>query len=317
MTAASPNPAPLTPRSGNRSEAEGARPRIASLRRHARTLSLTLLTALLAAPALAQSEPDSAPARKSLLEFINTGGVVAYSILLLSVAAAAIALTAFLTLRPKVLLPADMAAESERLAAAGKFTELRDYCTTHDSMLARTLSAGLADGTLGIDAVRESMTRQGQREVTRLHHLIGWLSLIGAIAPVLGLLGTVLGMISSFNVLGTSGNAAQPDELATGISEALITTCLGLILAFPALIAFQYFRNLTTLIGQDLAAHCEKCLRLMSTVLDMRARGLQGPAPTGSPTNNPPASTSAGPGAASADAGNVRIPGPVPAYTPR
>ena len=273
--------------------------------------------ALFLLPCAAASAQDAAPARKSLLEFINTGGVVAYTLLALSVAAAAVALTAFLTLRPRQLMPPDLVAEAERLAAAGKFTELRDYCTTHDSMLARTLSAGLADGTLGIDAVREAMTRQGQREVTRLHHLVGWLSLIGAIAPVLGLLGTVLGMISSFDVLGTAGNAAQPDELATGISEALITTCLGLILAFPALIAFTYLRNLTTLIAQDLAAHCEKFLRLMSTVLDMRARGLQGPAPTGSPTNNPPRSTAAAPAATANDTNTVRIPGPVPAYTPR
>jgi biopolymer transport protein ExbB len=249
--------------------------------------------------------------RKSLLEFINTGGFVGYTIIALSIAAASLAISAFLALRPKLLMPDALTDKAEELAAQGRFADLHAYCKEHPSMLARTLDAGLDDGTLGIDAVREAMTRQGQREITRLHQMVGYLGLIAAVAPILGLLGTVLGMISSFDVLGTSGNAAKPDELAVGISEALVTTCLGLILALPAQFVFTWLRDRTTRVGQELAADCEKVLRLMATILDMRARGITGPIQT-RPTNNPRGSN-----AIPGQTGSVTLPGPIPTYTPR
>ena len=278
--------------------------------------ALGLMLCVAVGPVLAQEAAGAGPAvRKSLLQFIHAGGWVAYTLLLLSVAAVALTVNAFLRVQPAKLLPDDLARQAEELAAAGKFQELRDACGSDPSMLGRTLSAGLEDGTLGIDAVREAMQRQGQREMTRLHQSVGYLSLIGSVAPILGLLGTVLGMISSFDVLGSAGNAADPEELAGGISEALITTCLGLILAIPALFAFVFLRDRVTRVGQELAAQCEKSVRLMSTVLDMRARGLQGPAPKAAPIGNPQAR----PGAAAAAAGpsgSAAVPGPVPTYTP-
>jgi biopolymer transport protein ExbB len=69
------------------------------------------------------------------------------------------------------------------------------------------------------------------------------LGLIGSIAPMLGLTGTVLGMIEAFNTIAASGGMARPDELAAGIGKALVTTLLGLIVAIPSMIAFSYFRN--------------------------------------------------------------------------
>ncbi len=223
----------------------------------------------LAAGAAAPSLPE-APGGKSLLTFINAGGVIGYVIIAFSFAGLALAIDGFLRLRNDRLMPEAMIEQSMALTQRGKFGELRTLCKTNDSLLARIVGSALDDGNWGVDAVREAMQQHGTREITRLHQRIGWIGLIGMIAPMLGLLGTVTGMINSFQVLGDAKGTARPDELAVGISEALVTTTMGLIVAVPMMFLFSFLRDRVTRVGQDAGGVCERIVRVMGVVIDQR-----------------------------------------------
>lgn len=142
---------------------------------------------------------------------------------------------------------------------------------TSESMLGRTIAAGVSRGTMGIDAIRESTQEHGMKEITSLHHRVAYIGFAASIAPMLGLLGTVLGMIHSFNVLGMAKGAARPDQLATGISEAMVTTCMGLMIAVPLMFMHLLLRGRVTRIGQEASGVCERLLRSMTVAHNARA----------------------------------------------
>jgi biopolymer transport protein ExbB len=93
---------------------------------------------------------------------------------------------------------------------------------------------------------------------------VGWIGVIATAAPMLGLLGTVIGMIGSFQVLGHSRNAARPDELAVGISTALVTTCEGLVLAVPLIFAHAFMKDKVTGVAQEMGHLGERVLTLIA-----------------------------------------------------
>ena len=218
------------------------------------------------------AEGPSAGTRLSLLQFIRAGGPVGYTIIALSLAGVALVIEAFLHVKDSRLLPTGLWEQSEQLARKGKFSDVLTLCRANDSMLSRIIRAALAQGQLGIEAVREAMQESGAREVTRLQQRVGYIGLIASVAPMLGLLGTVTGMIASFQVLGAYKAAARPDQLAEGISEALVTTCMGLVVAVPLMFFHNFFRDRVTRIGQEASGRCERLLRVMTAVMGARAQ---------------------------------------------
>lgn len=248
-----------------------------------RSVSVLVLSVVLlcSAAASAQAQNGSAgeaadtPVQRSLLDLVQAGGPVGYAIILLSLCGLALVVDSYLRLKDEKLVPQNLADQVHELTTKGRFEEVLSLCKTHDSMLARVIAGGLSDGKLGIDAVREGLEQQGVMEVTRLRERIGYIGLIASVAPMLGLLGTVTGMIASFRLLGEAQGAARPDELALGISQALVTTCMGLIVAVPLMFFYAFFRNRITRIGNDAAAVGEKMLRIMSVVLETRRQGMQ------------------------------------------
>ena len=165
-------------------------------------------------------------------------------------------------------MPPLIMAEAQAKAQGGKFSEVLTLCQGSDSLLARILVGGLSQAGLGLPAVHSAMQDQGAREVTRLHHRVGYIGFVGTVAPMLGLLGTVIGMIQSFNVLGHAGGTAQPDKLALGISTALVTTCMGLIVAIPLMFLHSFLRNRVTRLGQEAGGFCEQFVRTMAVVVE-------------------------------------------------
>jgi biopolymer transport protein ExbB len=224
------------------------------------------------AAAQAPAEPTAAPAaqRQSLFDFIKAGGWVGYVIILLSVGSVALTIDGFLRVRPDKLIPPELIAQLEQLSRQGKFNELLLITRGNTSMLGRIVGAGMSRGDMGLPAIREGLQENGTKEITRLHHRIGYIGLASTMAPMLGLLGTVTGMIGSFNVLGMSKGAARPDELASGIAEALVTTCMGLIVALPLAFCHTYLRDQVTRTGQELSGVCERLLRSMAVALETR-----------------------------------------------
>ena len=211
----------------------------------------------------------------SLFAFILAGGTIGMIIILLSFVGLGLVIDAFVKIREDDLLPDQLAKQAINLARQGQFTELKTVCKTDNSMLGQILSHAIEEGDLGLDAVREHIEHEGNRQLTRLHQRVGLIGLIASIAPMLGLLGTVVGMIDSFQILGLSKGVAGPDDLAVGISKALVTTCMGLIVAVPLIFFHAYFRDKVTRISNETSAICERILRVIAVVLTRQQQQQQ------------------------------------------
>ncbi len=216
------------------------------------------------------SEAASGAHSMSLLDFIKAGHTVGHVIILLSIASFALVIDGFIRIKQDKLMPPGLSAQLEQLSRQGKFNDILMLARGSDSVLGRIVAGGLGRGELGLPAIREALQEHGTREVTRLNQRIGYIGLAATLAPMLGLLGTVTGMIRSFNVLGSSKGAARPDELAMGIAEALVTTCEGLIVALPLALLHSYLRDRVTRMGQELSAFCERLCRNFTVALETR-----------------------------------------------
>jgi len=213
-------------------------------------VGIAVVALILAAPAAA-AQPGATEARPdssgSFWEILAAGGPVGMLILLLSVAAVALVIEHVMTIRESVLMPPGLGDEVRELLAAGKLAPAVQRCRREPSFLAFVLEAGLAEADGGWPAVEKAAEDASADQSARLFRKIEYLSVIGAIGPMLGLLGTVIGMILAFRkVAGAEGvipPAELPRELAGGIYLALVTTVEGLIVAIPSLAAFAFFRN--------------------------------------------------------------------------
>ncbi|NQU24664.1 MAG: MotA/TolQ/ExbB proton channel family protein [Candidatus Nealsonbacteria bacterium] len=124
-----------------------------------------------------------------------------------------------------------------------RYQEAYEMAKNDESFLGQVLSAGLAKLSAGYDQAIEAMQEVGEEENMKLEHRLSYMALIGTVAPMIGLMGTVQGMIASFSVIATSATTPAPSELAAGISTALFTTLVGLFIAIPAIAAFNILRN--------------------------------------------------------------------------
>lgn len=197
------------------------------------------------APAASAEDPAAAAGSSgdSLWDILAAGGVVGMFILLLSLAAVALVVEHLMTLRESVLMPPGLADDVFQLLSAGKPALAMERCRQQPSFLAFVLDAGLTESEDGWPAAEKAMEDAMADQSARLFRKIEYLSLIGNIAPMLGLLGTVVGMIFAFREVANTQGAARAADLAEGIYLALVTTVEGLIVAIPALGAFAIFRN--------------------------------------------------------------------------
>ena len=143
------------------------------------------------------------------------------------------------------IAPPDLVEAFEAHLNAKQYSEAYELAKADDSFLGKVLAAGLSRLSSGGDYPRavESMQEVGEEENLKLGNLLSYIGLIGTIAPMVGLLGTVQGMIMSFDVIATSPTSPKPSELAEGIATALFTTLVGLVIAIPAIAAYNILRN--------------------------------------------------------------------------
>jgi len=174
-----------------------------------------------------------------LLELVIKGGPFMYPILFCSVLSLAIFLERLWALRKKMILPTDFISKVEELVERDKVEDAIFLCHGNDSTIARIFLAGLKNARLGMWLVKESIEEKGRREGILLERNIGVLLTIANLSPLLGLLGTVSGMIKSFNTISTY-NVSSAAPLAGGIAEALITTAAGLLVAIPTLVVYRF-----------------------------------------------------------------------------
>jgi len=191
------------------------------------------------------SAPDVAP--KGFFQILFSGGtsgvIIIVLLLLLSVYSAYLIVDHFLTIRRTDLMPEGLADTVRQCLTTGDIRGAQQACKEKPSFLSFVLMHGIAELEFGWNAVEKSLEDALAEQSARLFRKIEYLSVIGNIAPMIGLLGTVIGMIIAFqNVASTQGTASAP-QLAEGIYQALVTTVGGLIVAIPSIGAFAVFRN--------------------------------------------------------------------------
>jgi len=198
----------------------------------------------------------------SLLDYILAGREIGLVIILLSFVALGLVVAALLRLRMSKLAPAETVEELDRLLRSGDVGRAIEVCESpaHDSFLSRTFGAALvrcSRSPFGFLELKGALEDAGQQEVGRLHRWTDYLGLIATVAPMLGLLGTVFGILVAFDAISQSEGVPRPGELAGGISLALVTTVMGLIVAIPTTFAYTYLRNRIDDLAQEVARTCE------------------------------------------------------------
>lgn len=148
-----------------------------------------------------------------------------------------------LTARRENVCPAMLVEGFEAHLNDKQYQEAYELAKGDESFLGQVLSAGLAKVSAGYEKSIEAMQEVGEEENMKLEHRLSYMALIGTISPMVGLFGTVHGMIRSFNVIAISGSTPKPAELAEGISTALLTTLIGLFIAIPAIAAYNILKN--------------------------------------------------------------------------
>lgn len=187
----------------------------------------------------------AAPAKNILQTILDTGplGIMVWcAILACSVVMVTFVIQNMLSLRADRLAPPTLVKSLRQTLGAGNYQEAWETCNANQSYLTNTLKAGLERLGRGKDAVEDALAEHGLREATVLRTRNSYLSVIGVVSPMIGLLGTVIGMMRAFSTLSASG-IGDPRALAGAIGEVLLATASGLFIAIPAFIFYYVFRN--------------------------------------------------------------------------
>ena len=203
-----------------------------------------------------------AGAMQGILEVFQQGGVLMYPLLLCSVFALAIIIERFVNLRRSRLIRPDRAEAVSTLVEGGIFQKAEEVCRKNPSPLTNILGTILEHRALPREELKEIVVEEGGHELRSLERYLGVLATIGRVSPLLGLLGTVLGMIDVFSVISRVG-VGHAEMLSGGISKALITTATGLSIAIPSIVMHRYFRGRAEAILSEIEKQSFSVLRKM------------------------------------------------------
>jgi biopolymer transport protein ExbB len=212
-----------------------------------RSLSTLLLTLLPALAFAQEPAPAASPGGgESVLHMILSGGplimMIWIAILVTSITMVTFVIQNFLTLRKAKLAPPALVTSLTETMRAGNYQEAWETANANNNYLANVLKGGLERLGRGKEATEDAIAEFALREAQALRTRNSYLSVIGVVAPMIGLLGTVIGMMGAFQKLGASG-ISDPRGLATSIGEVLLATASGLFIAIPAFVFYYYFRN--------------------------------------------------------------------------
>ncbi len=177
-----------------------------------------------------------------MLEILISGGVLMLPIVICSVISLAIIAERFWSLSSEKIIPKELLSSVWELHKVNQLDKSRQQTLAASSLLGRVLAAGIMNQSHGREVMKESIEETGRQVVHELEKYLNTLGTIASIAPLLGLLGTVIGMIHVFAAI-TAHGTGDPTVLADGISQALITTASGLSVAIPSLMFYRYFRG--------------------------------------------------------------------------
>jgi len=201
------------------------------------------------AAALAQTGGAADPAAEmlTLMELLKMGGILMYVLIGLSVLGLALIVYYAVVLRLRNIAPTAQAMRLRELLKERRGREARELCAQQPTALAAVTASGLdflkENPTVQSGMLKEIMESEGARQAGRMQNMIHYLLDLSAVAPMVGLLGTVIGMLKAFNNVAFDLAKARPMELAAGVGQALVTTIAGLIVAIPAMMAYSWFRG--------------------------------------------------------------------------
>ena len=234
-------------------------------------------TALSSLPSLATGATMTSGNPETLLKLLSAGGLVMMPLLVLSVITLALILVYLFTLRRGAVAGSRFMTMAETLLGKGDLLGLLAIANKHRdiaaSILTRTLEFLASHPAATDDQLREIAQTEGSREASLLNQRVAWLADIATVAPMLGLLGTVFGMIRSFSVMANDVAASRPMLLAEGVAEALVATAAGLVVGIPAMIAYAWFRGRV----QEMISEMEGVTSLLLVKLVIARKNSQTP----------------------------------------
>jgi biopolymer transport protein ExbB len=192
------------------------------------------------------AEGTAPPAPKNMLKWVadSSGPIGLFLLLPISIYLIAHVVRLFMELRISEAVPPILVERLESAIKDKRFQEAYDACRDSESYLARLVRTGIANLPNGRPEAKEAMNAMTEEIVTGMESKVGYLAIIGQLGPMIGLVGTILGMIKSFDTIArAAGSQPKPEQVAEGISTALVITLEGVSLAVPAIFFFAFFRN--------------------------------------------------------------------------
>lgn len=209
--------------------------------------NLMVALAFVALAAISQGAFASNPdvKGKSVMELFEATGIVGYLMVGVSIAGTALTIEHFINIKKEKIAPPEVTEELTALLEEGNYDEAQEVADNSGGYVGYLVGAALRSRAAGYEEMIGSLELAAAEETFRLQSKISYLSLLGNIAPLLGLLGTVTGMISSFQVIETL-KAPTPKDLAGGVYESLVNTTMGLFIAIVFLVLYFIFKNKVT-----------------------------------------------------------------------
>jgi len=208
-------------------------------------LFLTLFICLVADTSLYAQGKDAVKG-STFIDLIKAGGMVGYLIIFASIIALGLSIEHIVNVKKEKLCPPEIVAQLEALVDEGRYDEALTLCTSAPTFFTNIIGASLSKVNDGYESMLEAMQNAGEEQSAKLNQKISYLSLISNIGPMLGLTGTVTGMITAFGIIKTQA-APSPSDLAKGVEEALVTTAMGLFVAIPFSTVYFLYKNKVTL----------------------------------------------------------------------
>ncbi len=197
-----------------------------------------------------------------MLEFFTAGGWLMYPLLICLTIATAIVGERFWSLQTKRISPPELITQIWQWLRYNQVDDNRIQALKDNSPLGQILAAGLVNRDYSREITREGIEDVGRHVTVQLERNLNTLGTIAAISPLMGLLGTVIGMIKVFAVITAEG-VGNPETLAGGISEALLTTAMGLMVAIPSVIFYRYFRGKISILVVDMEEQAMKLIEIL------------------------------------------------------
>ncbi len=229
------------------------------------------------------AEPAHKP-QSQLMWVIHTSGWIGGVLLVISIYFVAVVTQMFLELREQVMMPPALMEECNALLAKRDFNGVYKVAKENPSELGQLIAAGLAAFQGGLADSREAIDRTGEALTVEMEKKISMLAVIGSLGPMIGLLGTLKGMIASFAVIGQGESQMKASEVALGISEALLITFEGVALSVPAIYFFAVFKNRVSSLSLKAINLSDEFIRRVHVTAHTKA-----PAPSAAPAATPTA----------------------------